>query len=69
MSRARYATQGRIVIAELKRRPMTYRQMLNLGAGNSPWRRCMEALDERREKVIRSKGADGLTRWRVVAVR
>lgn len=36
----KYATQGRCIIAELRARPLTYRQMLNLGAGNSPWKLC-----------------------------
>lgn len=61
----RYATQGRIVIEALKQRPMTYRQMLNLGVGNSPWRRCTECL-RKDEELLRVPGADGLVRWRVV---
>ena len=44
--------QGRLVIALLKRQPMTYRQMLNLGAGNSPWKRVAECLRED-EKLIK----------------
>lgn len=66
MTRNRYATQGRLVIAELKKRPMTYRQMLNLGLGNSPWKRAMECLDAECETLLRVPGADKLVRWRVV---
>ena len=62
----KYATQGRLVIAELKRQPHTYRQMLNLGMGNSPWKRVAETLDESKEALVKSTGADGLVRWRVV---
>ncbi len=64
-----YATQGRIVIEELKRRPLTYRQMLNLGVGNSPWKRARECLHKDKEQILRVKGADGLIRWRVVPLR
>ena len=67
--RNRFATQGRLVIAELKKRPMTYRQMLNLGVGNSPWRRVTECLDEARETLLRVPGPDKLVRWRVVPKR
>ena len=42
----RYVTQGRILIAELKQRPMTYAQMLRFGQGNSPWKRVAECLRE-----------------------
>ena len=66
MKRNRYATQGRLVIAALKQKPHTYRQMLMLGVGNSPWKRCMECLDEERETLLRVPGADGLIRWRVI---
>lgn len=64
MNRNQWATQGRIVIEELKRRPLTYRQMLNLGVGNSPWKRVAECLNEK-EQLIKAKGADGLIRWSV----
>jgi hypothetical protein len=65
----RYATQGRLVIAALKQRPLSYRQMLNLGVGNSPWKRCMECLNPAKEQLLRVKGSDGLVRWRVVPAR
>ena len=45
-------TQGRAVIEALKKQPLTYRGMLNLGQGNSPWRRCLECLRED-EKLIK----------------
>jgi hypothetical protein len=62
-------TQGRAVIAALKQRPMTYRQMLNLGAGTSPWKRVKEALHAD-EQIIKGKHhpSDCVT-WRVVKVR
>lgn len=63
----RYATQGRLVIAELKRKPLTYRQMLMLNVSNSPWKRVTECLDESREQLVKVTGADGLVRWRVVS--
>ena len=58
-------TQGRTVIAALKRRPLTYAGMLALGAGLSPWKRAVEALAQG-EQIVRAVGADGLVRWRVV---
>ena len=69
MTRNKFATQGRCVIAALKQRPMTYRQMLNLGLGNSPWKRVGECLDAERETLLKVPGADGLVRWRVVPKR
>jgi hypothetical protein len=58
-------TQGRRLIAALKRTPMTYGEMQRLGVSTSPQKRVMEQLRED-EQVIRAKGADGLVRWRVV---
>jgi hypothetical protein len=58
-------TQGRRLIAALKRKPHTYLEMLLLGISTAPWRRVMEKLLPE-EQVIRAKGADGLVRWRVV---
>ena len=66
MKRNKFATQGRLCIEALKKQPMTYRQMLNLGLGNSPWKRVAECLDPEREKLLKADGADGLVRWRVV---
>ena len=67
MSR-RFVTQGRILIAELKRRPMTYAQMLRFGQGNSPWKRVAECLRED-EKLIKGKHASGCVTWAVRTVR
>ena len=59
-------TQGRQVIAALKRKPHTYRDMLALGCGLSPWKRAMECLKDH-EEIIRTTGKDGLVRWRAIA--
>jgi hypothetical protein len=66
VTRNRFATQGRLVIAALKQKPHTYRQMLMLGVGNSPWKRVMECLDPERETLLKVPGPDKLVRWRVV---
>lgn len=58
------ATQGRKLIALLKRRPMTYRQMLNTGISLCPWKRVEETLGPR-EELIKAKNRDGLTVWYV----
>ncbi len=60
-------TQGRKLIAMLKRKPMTYGDMQATGISTSPQKRVMEALDLQREQLIKSTGGDGLIRWRVVA--
>ncbi len=61
----KYATQGRLVIAELKRRPLTYRQMLNLGVGNSPWKRAAECLRDD-EVIVKGKHEpSGCVTWTV----
>jgi hypothetical protein len=44
MKRNRYATQGRLIIEQLKRRPMTYMQMLALGVSVCPWKRVKETI-------------------------
>lgn len=62
-------TQGRQLIAALKRRAMTYGDMQRLGISTSPQKRVVEALrpDEQIVKGIRWRGADkGLVTWRVV---
>ena len=64
----RFVTQGRILIAELKQRPMTYAQMLRFGQGNSPWKRVAECLRED-EKLIKGKHASGCVTWAVRTVR
>lgn len=63
-----YATQARLLIAELKKKPHTYMQMLRHGVSTSPWRRVTEGLRPD-ERLIRAKNAKGLTTWRVVAVK
>ena len=62
----KHATQGRLIIAELKRRPMTYGDMIRhmQGISTSPWRRALEALRPG-EEIIRAKNARGLVTWRV----
>ena len=58
-------TQGRELIEKLKRRPMTYREMLNASASLSPWKRVKECLRVG-ERVVKSWNRGGLTTWRVV---
>lgn len=59
-----YATQGRALIAELKRRPHTYMDMLRHGISISPWKRIKECLAEN-EQVVKAQDAKGRTTWRV----
>ena len=61
----RHIAQGRRLIAFLKRRPMTYLQMQQLGISTSPQKRVVECLLEG-ESIRKTKGADGLVRWSVV---
>ena len=58
-------TQGRRLIAILKRKAMTYGEMQWLGISTSPQRRIVECLRDD-ERIIKAK-RDGLTTWRVVA--
>lgn len=60
-------TQGRRLIAALKRKPHTYMDMLALFVSVSPWRRIRESLNER-ETLIKGKDSQGRTTWRVVSV-
>ena len=62
----KHATQGRLLIAELKRRPMTYAQMIDhmRHVSTSPWKRAVECLRPG-EEIIRAKNARGLVTWRV----
>lgn len=59
-------TQGRRLIALLKRRGMTYMEMLSLGISTSPWKRVDECLrhDEAVKKTLNGRG---LVVWRVVS--
>lgn len=68
-TRNRYATQGALIAHALLKRPMTYGQMLALGAGLSPWKRCQEYLRGHQGLILtKTTGRDGLIRWRVVRV-
>ena len=70
MKRNRHATQGACILIELRKRPLTYRQMLNLGLGNSPWRRATESIDPEREQIVKGKHQpSGCVTWRVLPVR
>lgn len=57
-------TQGRRLIEALKRRPFTYLEMQMLGISTSPQKRVVESLYAN-ERIIKTKGHDGLVRWRV----
>lgn len=58
------STQGRRLIAQLKRRAMTYGDMLSLRISTSPQKRVVESLKSD-EQILKTKGRDGLVRWRV----
>lgn len=59
-------SQGRRLIALLKRRGMTYMQMLSTGISTSPWKRVEECLMPT-EVVRKTKNGRGLVVWRVVS--
>lgn len=62
----KFATQGRLILNELRKRPLTYMGMLKLGVSTSPWKRAEEALDPSREEIIRVKrpvGGRDLVHW------
>ena len=56
--------QGRAVIAVLKRRALTYSEMLDLKQGNSPWKRVSENLGPD-EELHKAYNRQGLITWRV----
>lgn len=56
--------QGRRLIALLKRRPMTYREMLGASGSCSPWKRIKECLKPT-QQVVKGKRGEWTT-WRVV---
>ena len=58
-------TQGRRLIALLKTRAMTYREMLQATESCSPHKRVVESLAEH-EMVVKGKRGDWVT-WRVIA--
>lgn len=57
-------TQGRQLIAALKRRAMTYGDMQRLGISTSPQKRIVEAL--RADEQIVKGERRGLVTWRVI---
>lgn len=57
-------TQGRTLIAHLKRKPHTYLDMLRYGVSVCPWRRVMECLKPN-ERLLKTKNGRGLVMWRV----
>lgn len=57
-------TQGRRLIAHLKRQPMTYLEMQQLGISTSPQKRIKESLREG-EHLFKRKNARGLITWMV----
>ena len=59
-------SQGRRLIALLKRRGMTYMEMLSLGISTSPWKRVKEQLGPC-EVLQKYTNARGLVVWRVVS--
>jgi hypothetical protein len=61
-------TQGRRLIDALKRRPFTYLEMQMLGISTSPQKRVVESLYKDREEIVKTKGRDGLIRWKVMRV-
>lgn len=65
MARNTYATQGRLLIERLKKKPHTYMDMLMVGISVSPWKRICESL-RYGEQLVKMKNARGLTTWRVI---
>jgi hypothetical protein len=63
-------SQGRRLIAHLRRKPHTYLEMQSLGISTSPQKRVVEALREN-EQIVKGKrhmgGSRYLTTWRVIA--
>ena len=62
----KYLTQGRRLIALLKRRPMTYGDMQATGISTSPQKRVIETLRDD-ERLIKATNGAGLVTWRVVS--
>lgn len=58
-------TQGRRLIMLLKRKAMTYREMLMASESCSPWRRVSETLADD-EQIVTGTNQKGWTTWRVV---
>lgn len=66
---SQHATQGRTLIAALRKRPHTYLDMLAHCVSTSPWKRIAETLrpTEKLVKGTRRVGDRYLTTWRVVS--
>lgn len=62
---SQHQTQGRRLIALLKRRACTYREMLEATEGYTPWRRVDECLKPG-EQIVKGKRGKWVT-WRVVS--
>lgn len=60
----KYATQGRLLIEQLKQRPHTYLDMLGYALSVSPWKRIVESL-HCGEELVKAKDRQGRTTWRV----
>lgn len=60
-------TQGQKLVAALKRRWMSYSDMLALGVSLCPWRRVPDALPEG-HTIKKRTNPRGLVEWRVVKV-
>ena len=60
----RYATQGRVLIEALKKRPHTYLDMLDYGISTSPWRRIKESL-HCGEQLWKTYDRNGRIMWQV----
>ena len=58
-------SQGRRLISLLKRRALTYREMLQASESVCPWKRVDESLGHD-ERLVKGKRGDWTT-WRVVA--
>ena len=59
-------SQGRRLIAILKRRSHSSMELLQTGISTCWWKRVSETLAEH-EVLVSAKGRDGLLRYRVVA--
>lgn len=59
-------TQGRRLIAALKRKAMTYLEMNLLAVSVSPHKRIAESLGPH-ERLVKGRDKQGRTTWRVVS--
>ena len=64
----KYATQGRLLIEALRKRPHTYLEMLRYGLSTSPWKRITECLHDTEavKKEHRTVNGKRLVTWRIV---